>query len=153
HHYGVPSSEMKSSLERLRLEMNSLKIAIDCLRFCLTIATCLVATSPVILAQPGIKELTVSKPKERSNADRVIIRTVTQQPTKGTLAVVHNYEVSAAVVVKDVKGKLIAQTETDAGGQAEFQLRRGQIYQVEVNHPSYKGSNGKTKALSATEII
>src|SRR5262249_27172716 len=134
--------------------MYYLKMITRCLGFCTTGVICLIATSSVIFAQPGIKELpVVSKPKQRPATDRVIIRNVPLQPTKGTLAVVLNYKVNATVVVKDIQGKLVAKAEADEDGQAEFQLRRGRVYQVEVNYPSYIGFNDKTKALGATEIV
>jgi hypothetical protein len=99
------------------------------------------------------RDYTVIKPRERSPAERVVVRKVPLQPTKGTLAVVLNYDVKADVLIRDAKtGKLITQAAaTDY--QAEFELRRGWAYEVEVSHPSYVGGKSKTKPLGATEIV
>ncbi len=99
------------------------------------------------------RDYTVIKPQERSTTERVVVRKVPLQPTKGTLAVVLNYDVKAEVLVKDAKtGRLITKAAaTDY--QAEFELRRGFTYEVEVNHPSYVGGKRKTERLGATEIV
>ncbi len=132
--------------------MNSSKF--KWLYFSVIVAGYLLTISSESFAQPRIKELpVVVKPSPRPANERIEIRTVPQQPTNGTLAVVLNYKINATVVVKDIKGKLLAKMEADSNGKAEFQLLRGRAYQVEVTHPSYIGDNNKTKALGATEIV
>ncbi|MGH9837507.1 MAG: hypothetical protein ACREEM_01845 [Blastocatellia bacterium] len=131
--------------------MNSSKF--KCLYFSLIVAGHLFAISSESLAQRGIKELpVVVKPSQRPANERVVFRTVLQVPTKGQLAVALNYKVNATVVVKDASGRQVAKAEANEG-QAEFQLLRGKSYQIEVIHPSYLGTNYKTKPLGATEIV
>ena len=134
--------------------MNFPKTIHNWLYITVIVAGHLLLASPECFAQRGIKELpVVVKPAKRLPTEGVKFRTVAQQPTKGTLAVVLNYKIKATVVVKDIRGRLLAKSEADSDGQAEFQLLRGRAYHVEVNHPSYLGSDAKTKILGATDVV
>ena len=115
-------------------------------------ALCLMLTV-VTLAQ-GIKELPiVEKPRERSSAERVIIKTVPAQPSKGVLAVVLDPVVNGQVIVKDSTGRVISKLEADKDGQAEIQLARNKIYLVEANFPGFHGAKGKSRPLKTSEVI
>jgi len=106
------------------------------------------------LAQPGVKELpVVARPRERSNTDRVIVATKPAQPSKGVLAVVLSQYVNAQVVVKDLSGRVLDKKDAGNLGQAEFQLQRGKIYQVEASYPGYLSVSGKSKPLVAISVV
>lgn len=107
----------------------------------------------VTLAQ-GIKELPiVEKPRERSSTDRVIIKTVPAQPSKGVLAVVLDPVVNGQVIVKDSTGRVISKLEADKDGQAEIQLARNKIYLVEASFPGFLGATGKSRPLKTSEVM
>lgn len=111
----------------------------------------LIAFSAPAFAQ---REYTVVKPRERSATERVTIRTKAAQASKGILAVIlQPVFPGQTVVVKDSTGKVIGKQEGIQDGQAEFQLQRGKVYQVEASHPGYLSATGKSKALKSTEII
>ena len=102
----------------------------------------------------GIKELPiVEKPRERSSADRVVIKTVPAQPSKGVLAVVLDPIVNGQVTVKDSTGRIISKLEADKDGQAEIQLARNKTYLVEASYPGFLGATGKSKPLKNSEVI
>jgi hypothetical protein len=114
----------------------------------------LIALAGVGLAQPGVKELPiVAKPRERSSAERVVVVTKPVQPSKGVLAVVLSRYINAQVVVKDSSGRVLEKKDAGEQGQAEFQLQRGRIYQVEASHPGYLSVSSKTRPLGATSIV
>lgn len=110
----------------------------------------LVFCAPVAVAQ---RPYTVVRPRERSASENITIRTKPGLPSKGVLAVVLNPIVSGQVLIKDSTGKLISTLETDKDGQAEIQLARNKIYQVEASSPGYIGAKGKSKPLQASEVI
>lgn len=115
---------------------------------------CLMLFSKAGLAQPGIKELpVVGKPRERDTGERIVIRTLPAQPTKGVLAVVLDPVINGQVTIKDSTGRIIAKQEADKEGQVEFQLQRGKAYQIEAEFPGYKGVSGKSKPLKSNEVI
>lgn len=120
------------------------------------VLSCLLSLTVSAFANPPqTKELPIyEKPKQRSSTERVVFRSRPQQPSKGALAVVLNFKLADAdVMVKGPKGDVVATAKTDIDGQVEFQLRRNFVYEVEVNHPSYRSIPGKTKALGATEVV
>jgi hypothetical protein len=120
---------------------------------CLPVAVCLFALAHAGLAQPGVKELPiVTKPRERSTTD-VVINTKPTQPSKGVLAVVLTPIINGQVLVKDSSGRVLAKQGAGESGQAEFQLRRGKIYQVEVTFPGFLSASGKSKPLKTNEIL
>ena len=109
-------------------------------------------------AQPGVKDRPkelpiIEKPRERSVSERVTIRSVPAQPTKGVLAVVLDPIVNGKVTVKDLNGRIHFSSDTGDNGQAEFQLQRNKVYYVEVSSPGFVDAGGKTKALGATEVM
>lgn len=105
-------------------------------------------------AQPGVKELPiVARPRERSNTDRVVVRTKPVQPSKGVLAVVLSRYLNAQVVIKDSSGRVLEKKDAGEQGQAEFQLQRGKMYQVEASHPGYLSVSSKSKLIGASSII
>jgi len=99
------------------------------------------------------RQYTIEKPRERSNTERVIIASKPVQPSKGVLAVVLSRYVNAQVVVKDLRGRVLDQKEAGELGQAEFQLQRGRIYQIEASHPGYLSASSKSKPLGTSSII
>lgn len=99
------------------------------------------------------REYTVVKPRERSDSERVTIRTKAGPPSKSVLAVVLQPVVPGVVIVKDSTGKIIGKQDGASDGQAEFQLQRGKTYQVEASYPGYQSVSGKSKPLKANEII
>ena len=114
-------------------------------------SVCLIFCSVLVFAQ---REYTVVKPRERSDSERVTIRTKAAQPTRGVLAVVLQPIVPGqVVVVKDATGKVINRQEGIKDGQAEFQLQRGKTYQIEASYPGYLSAAGKSKPLKANEIM
>lgn len=118
------------------------------------VAIWLIAGAGVGLAQPGVKELPiVAKPRERSSTERVVVGTKPVQPSKGVLAVVLSRYINAQVVVKDSSGRVLEKKDAGEQGQAEFQLQRGKVYQVEASHPGYLGASSKTKPLRTTSIV
>ncbi|MFN0110730.1 MAG: carboxypeptidase-like regulatory domain-containing protein [Blastocatellia bacterium] len=120
----------------------------------LTIVACLSLASATYAQQPGIKELPiVEKPRERSSTDRVTIKTLPSQPSKGVLAVVLDPVVSGQVIVKDSTGRVVSKLEADKDGQAEFPLARNKVYQIEANYPGFLAALGKSRPLKASEIV
>jgi hypothetical protein len=119
------------------------------------IACSLVLVLPISAQQPKLpKELPiVERPPRRETGERIIIRTVPAQPTKGVLAVVLDPIINGQVTVKDATGRVLATQEADKDGQVEFQLQRGKTYQVEAESPGYRGSAGKSRPLKANEVI
>ncbi len=112
------------------------------------------STAQPATKQPGIRELPIiEKPVERPTSERVVIRSRPAQPTKGVLAVVLDPIANGKVVVKDQNGKVIVDSETGENGQAEFQLQRKKVYQVEASLPGYVAASSKTKPLGATEVM
>ncbi len=100
------------------------------------------------------RQYTIEKPRERSATERVTIRTKPAQASKGILAVIlQPVFPGQTVVIKDTSGKVIGKQDGIQDGQAEFQLQRGRIYQIEASHPGYLSATGKSKPLRATEII
>jgi hypothetical protein len=111
----------------------------------------LVLLSTTALAQ---RNYTVVRPRERSDSESVSVRTKAAQASKGVLAVVLDPVINGQVIVKDsATGKQIEQREAGESGKAEFELRRGKIYQVEVSYPGYLSASGKSKTLKASEIL
>ncbi|MBL8188279.1 MAG: hypothetical protein JNK38_09740, partial [Acidobacteria bacterium] len=120
-------------------------------RFFLPTTLCLVLFSIPALAQ---REYTVVKPRERSASESVAVRTKAAQASKGVLAVVLDPVINGQIIVKDpVTGKLVEKREAGELGKAEFELRRGKIYQIEVSYPGYLSASGKSKTLRASEIL
>lgn len=120
----------------------------------LTTVACLAFTYSTYAQQPGIKELPiVEKPRERSSSERVTIKTLPAQPSKGVLAVVLDPIVSGQVIVKDSTGRVVSKLDADKDGQAEFQLARNKVYQIEATYPGFLGAAGKSKPLRANEIV
>lgn len=114
-------------------------------------SACLVLFSATAFAQ---REYTVVKPRERSASESVSVRTKAAQASKGVLAVVLDPVINGQVIVKDpVTGKPIEKREAGELGKAEFELRRGKVYQVEVSYPGYLSVSGKSKTLRASEIL
>src|SRR5215475_8680661 len=104
--------------------------------------------------QPGVKELPiVAKPRERSTTAPIIIVNKPVQPSKGVLAVVLSRYLNAQVVVKDLSGRVLDQKDAGEQGQAEFQLRRGKVYQVEASHPGYQSVSNKSRPLGASDVV
>jgi len=110
---------------------------------------CLIAISTSVLAQ---RPYTVVKPPERSSSESVTIRTKAA-PSRGVLAIVLDPKVSGQVVVKDSTGRVISTLEADKDGQAEIQLARNKVYQVEAAYPGYLGVTGKSRPLKASEVM
>ncbi|MEO6725574.1 MAG: hypothetical protein ABIP14_09755, partial [Blastocatellia bacterium] len=105
-------------------------------------------------AQPGIKEFpTIEKPRERISGERITIRSVPVQPTKGVLAVVLDPVIKGRVIIKDAAGRVLAKQESDQDGQVEFQLQRGKTYQIEASSPGYRDASGKSKPLKSNEVV
>lgn len=121
---------------------------------CLGIVIWLTLFTSLVTAQPGIRELPiVEKPRERATSERVFIRTKPTLPSKGVLAVVLTPVINGQVVIKDAAGKILERREAGENGQAEFQLQRGRVYQIEAAFPGYLSAESKSKPLQATEII
>ncbi len=118
------------------------------------VAIWLVAGVCASFAQPGVKELPiVTRPRERSTTERVTVATRPVQPSKGVLAVVLSQYVNAQVVIKDSSGRVLETKDAGEEGQAEFQLRRGKVYQIEASHPDYRSVSSKSKLTGATSIV
>lgn len=121
---------------------------------CLSVAVWLFALAGVGLAQPGVKELPiVTKPRERPTTESVVIKTKPAQPSKGVLAVVLTPIINGQVLVKNSSGRILAKQEAGESGQAEFQLQRGKVYQVEVTFPGFLSASGKSRPLKTSEIL
>lgn len=121
------------------------------IRLIVVSSICLIFCSVSAFAQ---REYTVVKPRERSDSERLTIRTKASQATKGVLVVLLQPIVPGQiVVVKDSTGKVINRQEGINDGQAEFQLQRSKTYQVEASYPGYISAAGKSKALKANEVI
>src|SRR5262245_50411893 len=134
--------------------MNSSKIMRWRLLKCLMIIIGTMLFSTVSLAQPGIKELPiVAKPRERSNTERVVVRTRAVLPSKGVLAVVLSQYLNAQVIIKDSSGRVLDKKDAGDQGQAEFQLQRGKVYQVEASYPGYLSASGKSTPLGLSSIV
>src|SRR5262249_29101998 len=104
--------------------------------------------------QPRIKELpVVIKPRERPTTERVIVVTKPVQPSRGVLAVVLSQYVNAQVIVKDLNGRVLDQKDAGDQGQAEFQLRRGKVYEVEASYPGFLSVSSKSKPLGVSSIV
>lgn len=119
---------------------------------------CFYAISITVTAQPqgGIKELPiVEKPRTRAANEKVVIRTLPAQPTKGVLAVVLDPIVAGKITVKDAAGRIVLATlEADEKtGQAEFQLQRRKAYQIEASSPGYLPATRKSNVLGNTAVI
>lgn len=106
--------------------------------------------SELTLAQ---RQYTIEKPRERLSTERVIIKSVPAQPTKGVLAVVLDPVISGRIVVKDPTGRVINDLNADQDGQAEIQLPRGKVYSVEASFPGFLSATEKSKPLKTSEII
>jgi hypothetical protein len=111
---------------------------------------CLFALSPNAFGQ---REYSVERPRDRSATERVTIRTKAAQPSKGVLAVVLTPVINGQVVVKDSAGRVLAKQGAGELGQAEFQLRRGKVYQVEATFPGFLSASGKSRPLKTNEIL
>ncbi len=111
---------------------------------------CLIAFSTPALAQ---REYTVVRPRERSSSESVTIRTKAALPSRGVLAIVLDPVVNGQVVVKDSTGRVISTLEADKDGQAEVQLARNKIYQVEATYPGFLSVTGKSRPLKASEVM
>jgi hypothetical protein len=111
---------------------------------------CWLAAVPAVRAQ---RPYQVARAPERSATERVIIRTVPVQRTKGVLAVVLTPILNGKVVVKDARGRLIAESNAGERGQAEFELPRRQVYQIEATHPGYFSAASKSQQLSSTTVV
>lgn len=121
---------------------------------CLLVISFWLILAGAVFAQPGIKELPiVEKPRERNSGERITIRSVPIQPTKGVLAVVLDPVIRGQVIVKDATGRVLAKQESDQDGQVEFQLQRGKIYQIEAISPGYREASGKSKPLKSNEVV
>ncbi len=119
--------------------------------FFLPLIFCLVLLSTTAVAQ---REYTVVKPRDRSASESVTVRTKAAQASKGVLAVVLDPVINGQVIIKDpATGKQIEKREAGDSGKAEFELRRGKVYEVEVSYPGYLSASGKSKALKASEIL
>ncbi|MFN7948499.1 MAG: hypothetical protein U0Z53_24315 [Blastocatellia bacterium] len=121
------------------------------LLFCLT-------ASSAVLAQRSyttVEGPTVEKARARAATERIVIKTVTKQPTEGVLAVVLDPIIPGEVIVENAAGKVIAKAEADKeSGQAEFTLKRGVSYRVKASAPGYTAAAGKTAApLGATATV
>ncbi len=116
--------------------------------------TLLLILSGAAYAQPGIKEVpTIEKPRERNSGERITIRSLPVQPTKGVLAVVLDPVIKGQVVIKDATGRVLAKQEADQDGQVEFQLQRGKAYQIEASSAGYRDASGKSKPLKSNEVV
>jgi hypothetical protein len=108
------------------------------------------AISAVAFAQ---RDYEVIKPRERSANERVVIRTVTKQPTEGVLAVVLDPKIAGEVVVENNAGAVIQKAQADEDGQAEFILKRGQSYRIKATAPGFTSAEGKSKVLQASDTV
>ncbi|MFN0123164.1 MAG: carboxypeptidase-like regulatory domain-containing protein [Blastocatellia bacterium] len=97
----------------------------------------------------------VEKARARAATERIVIKTVTKQPTEGVLAVVLDPILSGEVIVENAAGKEVARATADkASGQAEFTLKRGLPYRVKASAPGYTAVMEKTKKpLGAQETL
>src|SRR5215204_654520 len=105
----------------------------------LTLASALLAASAAV-AQPQVElppQIKVEKARTRDVADRVIIKTVTRQPTEAVLAVVLDPIVPGKVEVLNAAGRVIDQKDCDATGQAEFTLPRNRVYRVRASYEGF----------------
>ncbi len=114
------------------------------------------AFSLVVLAPLASAQITLpieNKPRTRTQGEKIVFRTVPMQPTKGVLAVVLDPIVGGKITIKDAAGKVIANADADATGQAEFTLPRKKIYQVEAAFPGYSSAAGKSKVLAGSASV
>ncbi len=132
--------------------MNALSFNTGRYLIALLFLACVIGASSDTFAQ---REYDIEKPRQRSASERVIIRTKAVQPTKGVLAVLLNPipVIKGQVVVKNAAGKIIASQDEVDDGQAEFQLQRGKVYQVEANFAGYLSATGKSKPLGPSGIV
>lgn len=131
------------------VKMKAFKLSAVSLPSFLPSIICLVAFSTAAFAQ---REYTVVKPRERSSSESVTIRTKAA-PSRGVLAIVLDPVLNGQVVVKDSTGRVISTLEADKDGQAEIQLARNKVYQVEASYPGYLGVSGKSRPLKASEVM
>lgn len=96
---------------------------------------------------------TVTKARERTANEKIVVRTVTKQSTEGVLVVVLDPIISGEVAVTDAAGKVLAKAEADENGQAEFTLKRGLVYQVKASAPGYTSTSGKSSRLAASATV
>jgi len=98
------------------------------------------------------RQYSVEKPRERASSETISIATKVR-PTKSVLAVVLDPVINAQFEIKDLKNKLVQTQEAGEAGQAEFELERSRIYQVEVSAPNYVSVSKKSNPMGATGQI
>ncbi len=111
---------------------------------------CIVGASSDVFAQ---RDYDVRRPRERPPTEPVTIQTRASQPSRGVLAVVLTPVINGQVVVKDSVGRVVFKQDAGEEGQAEFQLPRGQIYEVEATSPGYLSASRKSRPLKNNEIL
>jgi hypothetical protein len=111
---------------------------------------CFLTAAPTAPAQ---REYTVIKPRSRSATETVTLNRKASQPTRGLLAVFLDPVVPGKVVITDPKGRVLDQADADADGQAIFELRRGQTYQVKASFPGYTNAERKSGILKASASV
>jgi hypothetical protein len=111
---------------------------------------CVFGAAPAVLAQ---REYTVIKPRARAATETVTIVRKASQPTKGVLQVVLDPVIPGKVVIADTSGRVLDEVEAGEDGQATFELRRGQSYQVRASSPGFVGAEGKSPILRAATTV
>ncbi len=124
--------------------MNTVKFYLTLL-FCLTV-------SASALAQRSYEPV-VEKARSRAATERVVIKTVTKQPTEGVLAVVLDPIIAGEVIVENAAGKVVAKADADKTGQAEFTLKRGVSYRVKASSPGFTSAISKPTPLAASATV
>ena len=120
------------------------------LRLVLLIVGIFSLVSTFSLAQEE-RRYNVERPKARAATETVKPKTTATQATKGVLTVLLDPIIPGKVMVESSAGRIEA--EADENGRADFELRRGLVYNVKAISPGYIGAAGKSEPLKATATV
>lgn len=100
------------------------------------------------------RRYTTTRPKERSGAETVRVKTKSRQAdARGVLVVLVEPILPGEIVIRSADGRDLARASADQeNGQAEFALPRGRSYLIEVNHPGYATATLKSRPLAGQTV-
>lgn len=103
----------------------------------------------------GQRRYTVTRPKERSGAETLKVKTSAKQTdTRGVLVVLIEPVLPGQIRVSRLDGRDVGTATADLeSGQAEFALPRDKSYVIEVSHPGYANSVVKSRPLSRQTVV
>lgn len=100
------------------------------------------------------RRYTTTRPKERTGAETVRVKTTSRQAdARGVLVVLVEPILPGEIVIRSAEGRDLARASADQeNGQAEFALPRGRSYLIEVSHPGYAKASLKSRLLTGQTI-